>query len=180
MNLEIAEADFTNPTHTRAMLGLLDAYASGLSGGGCGLSAFAKAHLPAALAQRSTARVLLAFAEGIPAGLAIAFEGFSTFQCQPLLNVHDVVVAENFRGRGIAKRLLAEMEAIALRTGCCKLTLEVLEGNVAAQNLYRSLGFESYQLDPAMGRALFWEKKLGAPEVPDASSTPPCPPLHES
>ena len=41
-----------------------------------------------------------------------------------------------------------------------KLTLEVLEGNSVAQSAYRAFGFEGYELDPQMGKALFWQKKL--------------------
>jgi ribosomal protein S18 acetylase RimI-like enzyme len=52
------------------------------------------------------------------------------------------------------------VEELAGRLGCCKLTLEVLEGNSIAQAAYRSLGFDAYQLDPSLGKALFWEKKL--------------------
>jgi len=160
MNLEITEANLRNPGHARALVHLLDAYASGLTGGGVGLSDYAKAHLPEALAARSTARVVLAFIEAEPAGLIIAFEGFSTFQCRPLLNIHDVVVAETFRGQGLAKKLLAKIEEVAIRTGCCKLTLEVLAANTVAQAAYRSFGFTGYELDPALGKAQFWEKKL--------------------
>jgi ribosomal protein S18 acetylase RimI-like enzyme len=71
-----------------------------------------------------------------------------------------VVVAEKYRGLGLSKRLLAAVEELAGRLGCCKLTLEVLEGNSIAQAAYRSLGFDAYQLDPSLGKALFWEKKL--------------------
>jgi len=51
-------------------------------------------------------------------------------------------------------------EEIARELGCCKLTLEVLEGNTVAQNAYRSLGYASYELDAAMGKAMFWQKYL--------------------
>jgi GNAT superfamily N-acetyltransferase len=159
--IQIIRADPAKPDHARAILQLLDAYASGLNGGGQGLSAAVKAALPAALAQRPTAHVILALHGTEPAGLVISFEGFSTFQCRPLLNIHDVVVAENYRGQGLSKRLLAAVGDMALDLGCCKLTLEVLEGNTIAQAAYRSLGFDGYQLDPALGKALFWEKKLG-------------------
>jgi hypothetical protein len=40
------------------------------------------------------------------------------------------------------------------------MTLEVLEGNIIAQAAYTSCGFASYKLDPRMGKAMFWEKKL--------------------
>lgn len=78
----------------------------------------------------------------------------------PLVNVHDLMVSAPFRGEGLAGRILAKVEEIARQRGCCKVTLEVLEGNEAAQRAYRRAGFAPYELDPAQGRALFWEKKL--------------------
>ncbi|MEX5689713.1 GNAT family N-acetyltransferase, partial [Pseudomonas silesiensis] len=52
------------------------------------------------------------------------------------------------------------VEEIARQRGCCKLTLEVLEGNEVAQGAYRKLGFDNYQLSPETGRAMFWQKAL--------------------
>ena len=52
------------------------------------------------------------------------------------------------------------IEAIARERNYCKLTLEVLQGNKAAQHSYRKSGFTPYQLDPNMGHALFWHKVL--------------------
>lgn len=161
MDFIIFQADPMKAEHGRAIVDLLDQYAGSPNGGGQGLSDVVKARLPAALAARSTAHIFLAMHGSEPAGLVICFEGFSTFQCRPLLNIHDVIVAEKFRGKGLSKRLLAAVEAHATQLNCCKLTLEVLEGNTIAQAAYRSLGFHSYQLDPTLGKALFWEKKLG-------------------
>ncbi|AIE76231.1 Histone acetyltransferase HPA2-related acetyltransferase (plasmid) [Synechocystis sp. PCC 6714] len=56
--------------------------------------------------------------------------------------------------------MLQKAENIAVNLGCCKLTLEVLEGNYAAQSAYKAFGFSGYELNPKMGKALFWEKKL--------------------
>jgi len=103
---------------------------------------------------------VLAFDGATPVGLVNAIEGFSTFACRPLVNVHDVVVASSHRGRGIAARMFAEVEAIARERGACKLTLEVLDGNASARTLYQRLGFTAYQLDPAMGHAQFLHKWL--------------------
>jgi hypothetical protein len=61
----------------------------------------------------------------------------------------------------LSKLLLQEVEEIALDLGCCKLTLEVLEGNHVAQSAYKAFGFSGYELNPKMGKTLFWEKKLG-------------------
>lgn len=56
--------------------------------------------------------------------------------------------------------MLKRVEALAVELGCCKMTLEVLEGNHPARALYQSLGFDSYTLDPQMGNAVFWQKAL--------------------
>ena len=61
-----------------------------------------------------------------PAGVAICFEGFSTFACKPLLNIHDFCVKAEFRRRGLAMAMLMHIEIFARSIGCCKLTLEVL------------------------------------------------------
>ena len=66
----------------------------------------------------------------------------------------------DFRGKGLATRMLARVEQLAREKNCCKLTLEVLQGNEAAQAAYRKAGFSGYQLDPEMGQAMFWQKKL--------------------
>jgi GNAT superfamily N-acetyltransferase len=115
--------------------------------------------------ERFAAHVILVFVDAEPAGLVVCLEGFSTFACKPLLNIHDVIVALPYRGRGLSKLLLQKAEEIALDLGCCKLTLEVLEGNHVAQSAYKACGFSGYELNPQMGKALFWEKKL--PEVTD-------------
>jgi GNAT superfamily N-acetyltransferase len=56
--------------------------------------------------------------------------------------------------------LIERAERHARDRGCCKLTLEVLDGNRAALAVYADVGFHAYALDPAMGRAVFLEKKL--------------------
>ena len=89
-----------------------------------------------------------------------AFEGFSTFNCKPLLNIHDVAVLKEYRGKGVSRSLFNEIETIAKQSNCCKLTLEVLEGNIPAKKAYEKFGFSGYELEPAMGKALFWEKMI--------------------
>lgn len=158
--VEIIRADLHNPRHGEALIAMLDEYARDEMGGGNALADEVKANLADALAARPGAHVLLAWVDGEPAGVATCFEGFSTFACQPLLNIHDVAVHPAHRGHGIGKQLLAEAERLARELGCCKLTLEVLEGNKVAQAAYKASGFEGYELSPQVGRALFWQKKL--------------------
>lgn len=158
--IEIARASYHSPEHTEAILFLLNHYASGLMGGGKPLNANAMANLIPAMAARPHLFSVLAFENSQPVGLLNAIEGFSTFAARPLVNIHDVVVLESHRQRGIGTLMFAETEAIARERGACKLTLEVLEGNRNARALYVKLGFAPYQLDPAMGSALFYDKRI--------------------
>jgi ribosomal protein S18 acetylase RimI-like enzyme len=153
-------ADYRNDDDARALVGLLDAYARDPAGGGEPLSDFAKTHLPAALAARSQAFSVMAFDGDVPVGLINCLEGFSTFACRPLVNVHDVVVLASHRGRRIGELMLTLVEELALARGACKLTLEVLDGNRSALALYQRQGFAPYQLDPALGNAGFMQKML--------------------
>lgn len=159
----ICQADYADPAHARALIELLDSYARDPMGGGEPLSDFAKAHIVQALATRPHAFSVLAFADtshAEPLGLVNCFEGFSTFACKPLVNVHDVVVHAAARGQGIAAAMLRKVEGLARERGACKLTLEVLSGNAPAMATYLSLGFANYQLDPAAGQAQFLQKWL--------------------
>jgi ribosomal protein S18 acetylase RimI-like enzyme len=92
--------------------------------------------------------------------LVNCIEGFSTFACRPLVNVHDVAVLASHRGQGVAERMLAVAQDIARERGACKLTLEVLSGNTGAVRLYQRVGFANYELDPAAGQARFMQKWL--------------------
>jgi len=158
--LRVVPADYTNPVHGAALVELLDAYARDPMGGAHPLSDFARANLVASLAARPQAYSVLAFAGDVPVGLVNCLEGFSTFACEPLVNVHDVAVLASHRGQGVAEKMLALAEEIARERGACKLTLEVLQGNRSADRLYRRLGFANYELDPAMGQAQFMQKWL--------------------
>ena len=158
--LTLLQADYADPVHARAVVDLLDAYARDPAGGGHALSDHARSHLVASLAARPQAFSVLAFEGETPVGLVNCIEGFSTFACRPLVNVHDVAVLPSHRGQGVGARMLQLVEQIALERGACKLTLEVLSGNTSANRLYARFGFGAYQLDPAMGQAQFLQKWL--------------------
>lgn len=156
----VRRADYADPVDAAALVALLDAYASDPAGGGERLGEFAKANLVRELAARPQAFSVLAFEGGQPVGLVNCIEGFSTFKCKPLVNVHDVAVLASHRGRGIAEQMLREAERMALERGAVKMTLEVLSGNTPAVKLYTRIGYAGYQLDPAMGSAHFMQKWL--------------------
>ena len=158
--VSVLQADYANPLHARAVVQLLDMYAQDPMGGSKALGEFSKLNLVAELARRPNAFSVIAFDDGVPAGLVNCFEGFSTFACKPLVNVHDVAVTPEFRGQGIAKKMLELVEKIAQARGACKLTLEVLQGNFVALRSYQQFGFAGYQLNATAGQAVFLQKWL--------------------
>ena len=158
--IEVFLADYRDAAQAAAVVDLLNAYASEPAGGGVPLDPAVRQDLPAALAARPQAFSVLAFEGGQPVGLVNCLEGFSTFACKPLVNVHDVVVLPSHRGQGVAQKMFARVEQEARRRGACKLTLEVLSNNKPALRTYEREGFASYQLDPEFGHAVFLQKKL--------------------
>ncbi len=153
-------ADYSLKSDARAIIGLLDHYAKQTEGGGKALSSYTVKHLIPALQDIDGATSVLAFDGGKPIGLINSFKTFSTFKCKPVLNIHDVIVREDYRRQGIAKEMFAVLETYAKNSDYCKLTLEVLSRNDPAIALYKDLGFNAYELIPRMGQALFWEKLL--------------------
>lgn len=160
MNIVIKQANYNDPQDGRHLIELLDCYANDPMGGNKALPDYVAQNLVYELSHRSNAFSILAHVNGQPAGLMNCFEGFSTFTCKPLINVHDLIVATEFRGLGLSTKMLTMLEEIAKERNCCKLTLEVLEKNYIAINSYKKFGFNQYQLDPTMGKAEFWEKTL--------------------
>lgn len=158
--VEITLADYQNPKHRQAVVAMLDDYARDPMGGGEPLPDETKENLVEEMAKREYVFSLLAFVDDKPVGLANCVEGFSTFAAKPVMNIHDIAVIKDFRGQGIAKRLLQEVETLAQFRGCVKLTLEVLEGNEPAKLAYDKFGFKPYQLDEATGKAEFWQKYI--------------------
>ncbi|CAM4299869.1 GNAT family N-acetyltransferase [Pseudoalteromonas byunsanensis] len=160
MNVEVLIADYLNENQAVDIGFLLNHYAEDPMGGGLPLSDFTKDNLAKELSKIPHAFSVICYVDGKPAGLINCFEAFSTFKCKPLINIHDIVVVNEFRGLGISQSMLAKVEERAREKGCCKITLEVLEGNEVAQNSYIKFGFNGYELDPKMGKALFWQKLI--------------------
>jgi ribosomal protein S18 acetylase RimI-like enzyme len=160
MKVEVLLADYSNEQHSTDIASLLSSYAIDPMSGGKPLSNFVIENLVNELLKLAYAISILCYVDGKPAGLINCFEGFSTFKCKPLINIHDVVVLEEFRGLGLSQKMLDKVEEIAKERDCCKMTLEVLEGNTAARNAYIKYGFEGYELAPENGKAFFWQKML--------------------
>nr|WP_166177649.1 GNAT family N-acetyltransferase [Altererythrobacter segetis] len=158
--LAVDLVDYTDPRDAADLVMLLDAYARDPMGGGAPLCRDTREAVVPGLAATPGAFSMIARLNGEPVGLANCFTGFSTFAAEPLVNVHDMSVLAGHRGRGVGRALMKAVEREARRRGACKITLEVLSGNDRAKALYLALGYGDYQLDPAAGHALYWQKKL--------------------
>ena len=154
MRVDVREADFSNPAHCAGIVEVLNSYAADPVGGGEPLTQQVRERLIPALRDFPTALVLLAFVDQHAVGVAVCFFGFSTFQARPLLNIHDLAVVPEHRGKGIGRALLTAAEAQALRRGCCKLTLEVQDDNRRARGLYERFGFADFVVNNSATRFL--------------------------
>ena len=139
--VQVRMADLADAKDCNAIVQLIDAYARDPRGGGQPLPSPVRERLITGLRSHPTTRVWLAFAGGAAVGVCIGFTGFSTFQAQPLLNIHDLAVLSTHHGRGVGASLLAAAEAHAREQGWCKLTLEVQDDNAPARRLYERAGF---------------------------------------
>ncbi len=93
---EIVIADLFLFSHSSAIVFLLNEYAKDDMGGGVELSEHVKINLVAELRKRLGTHAILVFVDGAPAAMALCFEGFSSFACRPLLNVHDLIVVKEY------------------------------------------------------------------------------------
>ena len=82
-------------------------------------------------------------------------------------DVANIAVAENFRGRGIGKKLFAELLNRVKLRGVKGVTLEVRVSNIAAIKLYESFGLKSvgirkkYYCNPEEDALIMWNFELG-------------------
>lgn len=142
MSIDVIEVDLRDETQMGEIIAVLDSYAREPAGGQAPLAADVRERLRTDLARVPGAVVLgAADPDAGIVGVAVCFRGYSTFKAMPLLNVHDLAVLPEHRGRGVGTALLAGVERRARADGCCKLTLEVLDDNDGARRLYENFGF---------------------------------------
>ncbi len=78
--------------------------------------------------------------DGEPAGFALWFFNYSTWQGRPGLYLEDLFVRPRFRKKGIGKALLVYLAKVAVEKGCGRYQWQVLDWNTPAIEFYESLG----------------------------------------
>ena len=87
--------------------------------------------------QVACARSILAEADG-------RIIGYVLYWLLPgVVDIHNIAVHVDFRGRGVGRVLLRKVIAEAKRQSTVRVTLEVRKSNLPAQKLYESIGFRS-------------------------------------
>jgi GNAT superfamily N-acetyltransferase len=87
-------------------------------------------------------RALIAEWDGQPAGYALFFEFYSSFQGRAGLFLEDIFVRPQYRKHGIGRELLAQVARIAWEEDYFCLRWEVLDWNSTAIEFYRKLDAE--------------------------------------
>jgi ribosomal protein S18 acetylase RimI-like enzyme len=159
-SLAIVDANLADPAHASAFMEMIDAYARDPMEGGMPLPERVRRELVPALRAHPAHYVFLAYDGARAIGFSVCILGFSTFEARPLMNIHDIGVLKEYRGRGIGRRLIERIERRARELDCCKLTLEVRLDNLPARGLYRKLGFGQVQVGMPPVPMEFWQKML--------------------
>jgi GNAT superfamily N-acetyltransferase len=107
--------------------------------------------------ERPGAEVVIAEADGRPAGFALFFHNFSTWLGRRGLYLEDLFVRPEFRGRGVGQVLMAYLATLAVERGCGRFEWSVLDWNTPAIDFYRRIGavaMEEWTVQRIAGDAL--------------------------
>jgi len=103
---------------------------------------------------------LLAFSGESAAGFAVYYFAYSTFMAKPTLYLEDIFVRAPLRGKGIGRKLFAELIQIAAREQCGRIEWTVLDWNAPALAFYKHIG--------AQGRPQWLRYGISASGFPEA------------
>lgn len=144
MTIEVRRACLEKTEDVQVVQHLIHEYARHPMGQSGDLPPDVRARMMKGLAEHPTTLIFLAEecddSPPTPCGVAVCFRGYSTFKAAPLINIHDLFVAEHARGKGIGGRLLDAVADYGRQTDCCAVTLEVRSDN-PARKLYEKKEF---------------------------------------
>jgi len=98
--------------------------------------------------SRRNGRIVLADENGIAIGaMGFSLDQDAAYVSDGLRNhgtVTDLIVHDDWRGRGVGQMLLSEAERLTREAGLKRLFIGVLVANGRAERTYRAFGFEPY------------------------------------
>jgi len=100
--------------------------------------------------------VLVAENEGDIVGMALFYNRFSTWD-GPSLHLEDLIVAEEYRGKGVGKALYNKVLEFGLTSGKKRIEWVVLDWNTPAIDFYKSTGATMYE---EWNICQIWEKDI--------------------
>lgn len=153
--ITFAFCDFTNEEHCKQLAALINQYIADPMGGGAPLTPIQQLRLVDGLANHPSSFVLFILSDEQILGLATCFINFSTFSAKQVINIHDLIIDQRYRGKGLGRELIQAIEVIANERKCGKITLEVRADNYTAKKLYYDHGFTE-----GKSKMYFWRKEL--------------------
>lgn len=166
-DVHVISADLAREAHRRAVADLVNMYARDPLARGSDLPEEVLARLPEFLRTFPTAHVFLAQShDGADddvqsyLGIAVCVRTFTTFAAAPMMNIHDIAVRPQHRGKGVGRALLAGVESAARALGCVRLSLEVHRENAGAIKTYRDFGFADGEKTSRAGEVWYFVKQL--------------------
>jgi GNAT superfamily N-acetyltransferase len=124
--VQVFEVDFESPEHCKAVIDLMNHYMTDKMGDHAPHTEESAKRLIEGLKNHQHKLCILAEEDGNYIGL---------------VNIHDVVVLDTQRGKGIGRLMLEFVAKKAQESDSAKITLEVRHDNLSAQQLYKNLGY---------------------------------------
>ncbi len=84
--------------------------------------------------------VVMAEWGGKPAGFALWFYNFSTWEGKAGIYLEDLFIRPEYRRNGIGKALLIHIARLAVKNNCTRFVWQVLDWNEPSINFYRQMG----------------------------------------
>ena len=150
-SVETYLANYEDPVHAKAVVDLLDGYARDPYGNSGPLPDDVYASLCPTLAKTPGAFSVVATVDGVAAGLINCFQGFSTFKCKPLINVHDVFVHPEHRRAGLVQAMMADRGEGGKREGSVQAHAGGAVQQRAGERVVREVRVQKLRAGPGAG-----------------------------
>ena len=81
----------------------------------------------------------MAYEGNTPIGMAITYFRYSTWKGRTLY-LEDIYIREQFRSKGYGKKIFQALGQFALKSGCKRMSWQVLDWNAEAIKFYQNIG----------------------------------------